>query len=956
MAHVAGVAAVPPHFRDLGPLLVEVDGVERTPGGPRPAAALALLLINANRRVSSDTLGNALWADGRPRAASTLESHLWRLRQVLEPDRSQGRAPAVLVTESGGYRLVVSADQVDSVRFEQLVEDAATQLRQGRPDRALDRCDEARSLWRGRPFDGVADRDWAVSTVARLEEGRTQLVERRIDALMQVGEPERALLELESELREHPLREHLWAQRMLACQLCGRTDAALEAFHDARRLLIDELGLEPGEELRAVHARILKGDPGLHAIVRRRDPAPPADDDLLHLPVPAGDLVGRDEELRRVAALVRQIPLVTLAGPAGVGKTRLAVELARRTSGSFPDGVWFVDLTPAQDAEQVADAVASALGVPSAPTGSRDDALRVFTRDRRMLLLLDNCEHVLDETAGLVATVRRTGRELTVLATSREPLDVADEHVVVVDPLALTDAGPGGQAASVALFVDRLNGRARYADGEPERDDLIRRICRAVDGIPLAIELAAARARSFSLREVADQVELDPSSLSRVGRGRAGPRSTVRATVEWSHRLLGPDEQRLHRALSVLPGPFTLSAAAAVTGIDTATTADLLADLVHRSLVAPLGSSRPGRPSRFAQLAIIRGHGARALADAGEAAACRARRDAWVEHLITEDPPRLGSVAETTWFAAIDDDLAALRATLRHTLVDERSPAGGRIMSAAPLMYWYTRGATLEGRRWTELAADVAPPGLSAAMLSLSLSAFWGVAGRGDQAEPHGTAGLHELPPNLTVDDDLLVGDQLVVLAGCLWLSGCRALYSQVLDRIEAISTRTGDADLRLLHRVRSGPLELTRRPAADVLADAAAAHTEAQERHNHYASWFATIVTQMAALTAGDPAAALHWSDRALAELHHTAQSRAPFHLEFRANALTLLGRNDEALQTYAAARAHNLHLGVPWPSQDATAHLLERARAALPPHRAEAAWNDGAGLTVDDLAGQAG
>jgi predicted ATPase/DNA-binding SARP family transcriptional activator len=961
---IVAETAAPVHFLDIGELLVETDGATRGPGGARPAALLAVLLIHANRRVPADTVGAAMWEEARPRATSTLESHLWRLRQVLEPHRAPGRPYSVLVTESGGYRLVASTDQVDSLRFTRLVDDAAALLADGRPDRALHRCGEARALWRGRPFDVVADRDWAAPAVARLEEYRAQLGERQADAWLGVGEPERALVQLEVELGEHPLREHLWAQRMLADHRCGRTSDALAAFARVRRLLLDELGTEPGPELRELQRRILAEDPDL-ARVRTGPPESAVLDDRVHLPRWSSRLVGRAGDLRGLAEAVTRRSLVTVTGPAGTGKTRLAVEAARVAADAFPDGVWFVDLTAASDAGQVGDAVATALGVPVAPTGSRDDALRVFTRDRRMLLLLDDCEHVLDDVADRVEVLRRSGPELAVLATSREPLEVDDEHVFALGPLALPDAedadpdprssgSQGGRAASVELFLERIAARPLVGDDEgPERRETwARRICRAMDGLPLGIELAAARARTFSLAEVADQTEADPAALAGVGR-RGGPRATLHAAVERSHRLLDAADQLVHRSVAVLPGPFTVAGAAATAGTAPVRTAEVLADLAHHSLLVPLGPRAPGRPSRFAQLGIVRGHAARALADVDGTDAGNDGRDRWLAELVA-DRPRLGSPAEAAWFDALDDDLAALRTTLQRNLVDRRSPIGALVVARLG-MFWYDRGALLEGRRWTELAVGLVPdlPLGSAALLRLSLAASWGFAGRGDLAAPLCDSGLRDLAAaTTTTDEDLVVGDELTVLAGCLWMSGQRPRARTVLVTAAEIAARTGDPILDLLCRLRSGIDQLGEVPPGVLLDRAAVAHTDAVALGNLFGTWFSTVVAQMAAVVAGRPDEALHWSDLGLLTVARTGRTHAPMQLELRGNILALLRRDEEALRLYAAAQAHNDRAGVPWPALEMTGALLRRTRMAVGVHRADHLRHEGARLTVRDLA----
>ena len=567
-------------FRDLGTLVLERDGEPLPVGGARLAAALALLLVHTGRAVSVDALAEAMWGgEVTPRSTSTLDSHVWRLRRLLEPDRARGAPAELLLRDPGGYRLLATAEQVDSMRFVRLADEAVDLLTGGQPERALRRTDEALALWRGRPFTPLSDESWARPSVARLEELHAQVRERRIEALLAVGDPERALVELEPAIAAEPLRERLWAHRMLAAYRCGRTDQALATYRSARELLLDEVGVEPGAELRELHSRILAEDPGLLEADRaNRNSRPPAAPDRvveIHLPVRHTRLIGRDGDRDRIAALLGEHPLVTIVGTAGCGKTRLSIEAARTAASEFPDGVWAVDLTAAQGGDEVLPTIASAVGLAVPTAGTSAEALRAFTRGRRMLLLLDNCEHVLDDAAGLVDTMLVDGTELAVLCTSRGALDVDGEVVWSLAPLPLPDPGTDlTDSPAVALFLERLDAADRavaaVVRADPRCLELAARICRAVDGVPLALELAAARARAFTLHEIAQQVGTDPSALARIGRGRPEQRSsghhrTVRHAVDQSYRMLAPDEAALHRAVSVVPGPFTPGLAGALT-------------------------------------------------------------------------------------------------------------------------------------------------------------------------------------------------------------------------------------------------------------------------------------------------------------------------------------------------------------------------------------------------------
>ncbi|MCD2191955.1 AAA family ATPase [Actinomycetospora endophytica] len=940
-------------FLDLGALMVEVDGHLRTPGGRRPAAALAVLLIHANRPVSVDTLSDAIWDDGRPRAVSTLESHLWRLRQVLEPGREPGEPWSLLVTDPGGYRLSVAVEQVDSSRFAALVEEAGSLLGRGQPDRALQRCESARALWRGRPLAPVADQPWAAPTVARLEELRAQLAERHVDALLDLGDPQRALLELEPALGEHPLREHLWARRMLAAFRAGRVDDALATYHRARSLLVAELGTEPTDELRDLHRRMLADDPSLRSVTAAGPTNRSAPE--LDLPRWSSRLVGRDRELERLTSLVGRSSLVTVHGPAGVGKTRLAVEAAHRVADAFADGVWFVDLVGARDGDQVLDAITTALSLAAPATGSPSDALHAFLRDRRGLLLLDDCEHVLTAVASLVEPLVRDAPGLGLVVTSRERLDLEDETAMELPPLVVPDEDDAGGSA-LDLFLDRWEAVTGPTD--PDDLDEARRVCRAVEGVPLALELAAARAATFTLAEIAEQTEQDPGTLSALGRHRHGARPGVYAAVERSHRLLDDDARLLHRRLAVLPGPFTVAAAAAAAGIAPVVAADLLADLTHRSMVVARGPAGPGRPSRFSQLTIVRAHAARALDDAGEKAAAQDRRDAWIERLATEGRPRLGTPEELARSRALADDAAALRSALQHTLIEDPSPRGPEIIAGLGALFWFQHDATLEGTRWVEIAHtlcatdpdDVAP--VTALRVSIGSATAQAFAGRLDLAAPLCDGALRDVARvRLDPDQELLSGDALVVLSTSLGFAGEPERAAVALGAAADIVRRTSDPTLTLVHRVRTRMAELGRSAPGEVLAALAEVYREASSVDNWFGAWLASAIAHMAALAIEDAHTALQWSDACLAVVDRTGRRQAPLQLELRANTLAQLGRYPEALRVYGAAMAQNDRAGLPWPTAVGTDVLLERTRAAVPSHSAERIGRGVARLTVADF-----
>ena len=766
-------------FRILGPMEVLRDGLPLELGPRRHRALLALLVLDANRVLSADRLVQELWAGHPPEgAAKTLRSYMSRLRAVLGHGVVLSRAP--------GYVLDAEPDQVDAQRFEHLFHQGLEARARGAPEDAAARFREALGLWRGGALADLVDEPFAGVEAGRLEELRLVAVEERIDAELETGRHRELVAELEALVAEQPLRERLWGQLMTALYRGGRQADALAAYQRARRMLADRLGLEAGEELRALEQQILRqelapahgptrpfpsgtvtflfsevadadrllgelgaqyrneldehrrvlqavfarhggveveaqgagffvafatahdataaareaqealatgpvrvqvglhtGEPmltedgylgvdvhrasrimdiahggqvllsqatrelldatvdvrdlGVHRVEGLSDPLhlyqlgtadfPPLRTvPRTNLPAQLTSFVGREREREELAALIPGTPLVTLTGVGGCGKTRLALEAARRALPDFRDGVHVAELATLTKPQFVADAVAGALGAPERGERPMTDLLAEYLRSQS-LLVLDNCEHLLEACASLVTRLLSTCPGLRVLATSREPLGVPGERVYRLQPLPVPDRGdspvdPAGSDA-VTLFLERAAATGWEPDTSAETLETIASICRELDGLPLALELAAARTQVLSVGEIAARLD-DRFRFLRSSRGSHEPRhETLGATMAWSYGLLTEDERALLARLSVFAGGFTLVTAAIVClRGDTDSTLELLTRLVQASLVLV---DATGKKARYHMLETVRRYAAERLAERGETQETRDR-------------------------------------------------------------------------------------------------------------------------------------------------------------------------------------------------------------------------------------------------------------------------------------------------------------------------------------------
>ena len=543
-------------FRIFGPLEVVADGRVARLNAAKPRALLAILLLRAGEPIPSDRLIEDLWA-GRPpaTAAKVLRTYVSQLRKALGDarDRHRGRA---------AYELRVEPDCLDLHRFERLV----TEARVAEPPAAAQSLREALALWRGPPLAEFAYEPWAQPEIDRLEELRLEALQERIESDLALGASAELVAELELLVGQYPLREGLRVQLMLALYRSGRQAEALAAYRDARRALVETLGIEPALALRQLERAILDQDPAL--VLTLRAPDTEVVQRGPSLTGRSSSFVGRTRELREIRALLLrdEMRLLTLTGAAGSGKTRLALEVTGGLEGEHACAV-VVELGRIRDARLVARAIVGELGIQERSGRTAREELLEYLRDRQALLLLDNFEHVLS-AAPLVRELLAGAPGVKVLATSRAPLGVPEERVYRVPALELPDPSRRTSIArlrrteAVRLFVDRARAaRPDFELSETNAGSVVE-LCVRLDGLPLALELAAARSNLLSPRALLERLD------SRLDLLRAAPGSglterqwTLRGAIEWSYELLEPAEQQLFTSLAVFVGGFTLGAA-----------------------------------------------------------------------------------------------------------------------------------------------------------------------------------------------------------------------------------------------------------------------------------------------------------------------------------------------------------------------------------------------------------
>ncbi|HZB86942.1 MAG TPA: BTAD domain-containing putative transcriptional regulator, partial [Gaiellaceae bacterium] len=613
-------------------------------------------------------------------AANALQVAVHGLRKLLGRDR--------IVSRGAGYLLRVAPEELDLLQFEALVEKA----RGERPTVAAQTLRLALSLWRGRPLADLAEAPFAAIEAGRLEEERLAALERRLEADLALGRADELVGELESLIAEHPFREGLRARLMLALYRAGRQAEALEAYREARELLVEELGVEPGDELRRLEQAILRQDPAL---------APPPRPPKGNLPAPPTPLVGRELELAAVTGLLRSpdVRLVTLTGTGGTGKTRLALEVARELAADLPDGAVLVDLAPLAEPEEVVPTVARTLAVAES-RGSTLESLKEALRDRGLLLFLDNFERV-DDAAPVVSELLAAAPGVKALVTSRAVLRLSGEYEYPLPPLRVPDREERrrldvlARNEAVALFLSRAQAARHDFRLSAETAEPVADICVALDGLPLALELAAARCRQLSVHDVAAGLEERLELLTGGPRDAPARQQTLRATIAWSYELLTPAEQRLLAELGVFAGGCTLEAAAAVCRA----TAEALEALAGQSL---LQRDEHDGDLRLRMLETVRAYALEQLEASGAGDVARHRHADHFRALAEEAGAALWASVQgpdrAVWLERLDRDYENMRAAL--AWAGGKDPETQLRLAAGLIEFWIDRAYLEEGRGW----------------------------------------------------------------------------------------------------------------------------------------------------------------------------------------------------------------------------------------------------------------
>ncbi|MCA1691067.1 MAG: tetratricopeptide repeat protein, partial [Actinobacteria bacterium] len=677
---------------ELGETRVEAGNLGRL-----GRVAFAYLVSERARPVPRDELADALWGEALPRSWETsVRVVVSRLRTWVGAAGLDGGE--ALSSAFGCYQIRLPAGTVvDIEQAEGALQSAQAALLAGDAKEAR-RCAKGASAIAGRDFLPGGSGTWVERRQAELRDLRLAALEALSDACLADGAASDAVAAAEEAVGLDPLRETAYVRVMAGRAAEGNRSAALRAYERCRQLLAEALGISPSPATESAYLALLADEsPGPSAI------AAPGQREILvaagsGVPATLSSFVGRQDAVAEVSELVRTHRLVTLAGTGGIGKTRLALEAARGLASGFPDGAVFLALAAdTDDPEAIPGDLLRTLGLAEEGGLSPINTLCRSLAHRNLLLVLDNCEHVVADAADLVAALLAASPGLTVLATSREALGVPGETVWRVPPLTVEEAS--------RLFVERARGLQPTWSPEPSDEETLAAICRRLDGIPLAVELASARTTVLSLPEIASR--LDDRFRLLTGGERTAPsrHQTLRAAIDWTYQSLPESEQRLLQRLAVFAGTFSLDAAERVgsgDGIAGPEVIDLLTALVRRSLV--LAHATPGAPARFRLLETIRSYATEKLELSGEAGTARSRLQTWAAEWAQEAEARLDGPDQAVWLDRLELD----HPNFRSALAADRTSLEALRLAASLGRFWEMRGHFEEGRRQLRNVLDVA--------------------------------------------------------------------------------------------------------------------------------------------------------------------------------------------------------------------------------------------------------
>ncbi|QSB04046.1 BTAD domain-containing putative transcriptional regulator [Natronoglycomyces albus] len=721
-------------FGALGPITVWDDqGRELTVPGVKVRALLAMLLIHRGQVVSVDKLVDALWGHAAPGdAAAVLRTKVTHLRRVI--DQAGGNGRSTVLWRSPGYVLDVAAQAVDFEEFAAIIASARKeQYARG----TVEYLSWGLSNWRGEAFGEFRDELFAKAMVAQLEEQRIEAIEERAEARLELGDPAWLTSELAEVTEHYPLRERLHAVWMRALYQQGRQNEALEVYAKLAHRLREDMGLDPSPNLAALQQSIL----------RQEEPAAPTESTAVpprrnasRVPTPLTDIIGRDEDIRQARKSLRENRLVTIAGPGGVGKTRLAIEIGNESAEEYPDGIWFVDLAPipapsgGPDADtraqhSIHDAIARAIGLRDDYAASKHSFENPSHRDRqpdtdtqlactpdqpelagrissflmitRSLLIVDNAEHLLEATANVIRQLLSSTADVRVLVTSREPFRSPYEQLLTLPPLDV----PGAQAhldptdlhrfAAVNLFLARAQSAGVRIDPTQENLARVSTVCRRLDGLPLAVELAAAKVRALGLEHLVERLD-DRFRLLATASSGADPRhQTLRSVIDWSWDMLSETERMLLRRISVSAGGYLLEAAENVAGFGELNPTDIvetLSRLVEQSL---LFAYETPHGMRYRMLESIAAYALERLGASGEYHTVTSRHVAYFSSLVTEAEQRLRTHEQCHWLKAMQAESDNLRSALSYA-TESSDPVAALRVANSSVWFWFMRGRLTE--------------------------------------------------------------------------------------------------------------------------------------------------------------------------------------------------------------------------------------------------------------------